>query len=526
MSANKLPQNNTDIEEALNSIVVREPVVGGNIDEKSIEKIDHQWLIATEIARRAIKNSDVCNVLTSYNTMPLSESIPYDAINKIADSNDNMARLAKHYSNELGVFLNYNEVPNDVLVPDITYATAYTGIEDEKRVLSHIKQYSDAKSFGQLLDSKKNDGIVPGVTKSERVLVARRYRYARDIKMLGLMAELHDQPVDMSNIENGLIKHELKSGVRIGIVSEDFDLVSSILDTENWENRRQIKDRVFEVTVDNKEYIMKERKTNRHTDTMNHGHIDGLTSEQEFEVARKLSGLGTIERGDIQLKWEKPLGYVEFPDGYQFCLFESDPDLKTMDGSDLTRGIEQEIMKSMGRYQVEYDDVRLKAKEIYEHRRDLCGYAWEDGSRLNLIEFIKNIFHSKKEHHDYPLPDELTVEEFVELKAKHLQSEAFDLLRQTALDNGYVNKDLTGHVISLRPNQQPFVEITGFDFEYYVSDQDEATRLKTAQENSLTNGDSVRSNIHTIGGDRPIMTAASYALLENAGYTLPPVVVN
>jgi Fe2+ transport system protein FeoA len=245
---------------------------------------------------------------------------------------------------------------------------------------------------------------------------------------------------------------------------------------------------------------MKERKTNRHTDTMEHGHIDTITSEQEFKVARKLSELGTVKQGDIQVKWETPLGYVEFPDGYQFCLFKSEPNLEAeVDSSYLTQSISQEITKSMDRYQTEYDDVSQKAKEIYKNRKDLC-------DDFGLVEES----------------DELMVKEFADLKARYLQSEALDLLERIALDNGYYNKDVTGHTINVRPGQHPLVEIIGFDFEYYVSTPDLVNRVRTARAQWLKDSDSTRHSTQSLGGDRPIMIAASYAMLQNEGFTLPP----
>jgi hypothetical protein len=531
MSNGEIIQYDPSVEEVFNSISVREPVIDGEIDKKSIEKIDRQWRIATEIARRAISNTDVRTTLIGYNAKELSESLPNDAINKIANIDNSMSRLIKHSSEDLGVFLNHNEIPEELLKPDISHARSFTGIETEKERTYRDKQYYTEDNFKQLLDRKKNNGIPEGITKAERKLVSKRYSYARDIKMLGLMAELHDQPIDASNIDEGLVMHKLKSGIEIGVVSQESDLLNSMLDVGKWESRRQIKDRVYAIIVDGKEYIMKERKTNRHTDTMEHGHFDGLNSKKEFQVAKKLSELGTIRKGDIGLKWEKPIGYVEFPDGYQFCVFESDPGLKksNVSFSSLQYDLEREILESKDRYKAEYDDVCLRSKDIYRDRKDLLSrYGFSDTpkkTKNNLISSIKSIFGKKVEQSNSLITDELTFEDFSKLKAGRLLTESYELVRRVAEDNGYSNRDSNGaYSINIRPGKDPLVEVIGFDFEYYYEmTEDRVESMKAYREKELANNIEANMGSSAHRTQRPIIVAASYALLEKAGYALPPI---
>src|SRR5690606_17465649 len=117
------------------------------------------------------------------------------------------------------------------------------------------------------------------------------YRYARDVKLLGLMSELQDQPVSDLAPKDGLVTHEFKSGTKLVMTSEAYQANPSLLDPKTWEKRRQLKDRVYVVTVGGAEYIMKERKTDRHTDVKRSGHKDGLSSHQEFEVAKEFADL-------------------------------------------------------------------------------------------------------------------------------------------------------------------------------------------------------------------------------------------
>lgn len=486
-------------------------------------EIDHQWLVVTESARRAIITSpEVRHSAVPFTTEPLSEALPQKAIRSLAGIDPRTARLAEAMGKTLGSVLGLSPVPDELLTPDLRHAPSLRRKADEVDSLTRWK--SDlSEHYDDLLQETRNRvEKSPGVTQAERDLVARRYRYARDIKMLGLMAELQEQPVASAEAKEGVITHELESGTKLVMTSEAFETSPSLLDPQKWESRHQLKDRVYVVMVDGKEYIMKERKTPRHTDVKKHGHKDGLTSQQEFEAAKEFSDLGTIRQGDVELRWEKPLGYVEFPDGYQFCLFESELGLK----SDTPRHqLAREIMDAPEEYADEFEQTRERAKQIYDERKDLLwGYEDRDAAANKPKRFTipRAARRHRKAYEAKPKPDELTFEEFAQLKANYLVDEARELLSQTMWDHDYTNSDMDGYAFRLHKGKRPTIEIIGFDFEYYRKDPKDAERIKQNVQRSNYSGDSAKMRSYGVADTRAIALAASYGMVEKMGYTLPP----
>ncbi len=465
-------------------------------------KIDYEWLALTEAARRAIITlPEVRHRAAAFTVEPLSETLPQKAISELAESDPRTARLARLMGKTLESVLELSPVPDELLTPDLGHAPSLLRKEDEIDSLTGWKSDTSEHYDDLLQDTRRQVEQFPGITDAERDLVARRYRYARDVKLLGLMAELQDQPLGSVEAKDGVITHELKSGTKLVMTSEAFESSPTLLDPQKWEKRRQLKDRVYVVTVDGREYIMKERKTSRHTDVKKNGHKDGLTSQQEFEVAKEFSDLGTIRQGDIELRWEKPLGYVEFPDGYQFCLFESEPNLKT-DGP--KHQLAREILDSADEYTEEFEQVRERAKQVYDERKDLLrGFDDRDA------EVAK--------------PNELTFEEFAQLKANYVVEEAKELLSQITLDHGYANSDMDGYAFRLHKGNRPTLEIIGFDFEYYAKDPKTVEHITRSRQQSNEKGDHARMRAYRAFSDtRAIALAASFGMMEQMGWKIPP----
>ncbi len=443
-------------------------------------------------------------------------------MSELAEVDPRNARLARFMGRTLGSVLELSPVPDELLTPDLRHAPSLRRKEDAidfltRRKSDHSEYYDDL-----LQETRERVEQSPGVTQAERDLVARRYRYARDVKLLGLMAELQEQPVGSTEAKDGVITHELKSGAKLVMTSEAFEASPTLLDPQKWESRRQLKDRVYVVTVDGKEYIMKERKTPRHTDVKEHGHKDGLTSQQEFEAAKEFGDLGIIRQGDIELRWEKPLGYVEFPDGYQFCLFESEPDLET---GNPTYQLAREIMDSAEEYAEEFGQTRERAKQIYDERKDLLwGLDARDAAATKPKRFaiLRAARRHQKTYEAQPKPDELIFEEFAQLKAHYLIDEARGFLGQTMWNHDYTNSDLDGYAFHLHKGKRPTIEIIGFDFEYYRKDPEDAERIKQNIQRANEEGESASMRAYHVAGTRAIALAASYGMIEQMGWKLPP----
>ncbi len=506
--------------EALLDGMFRTPIVNydSSIDNPSSGKEDRQWRAVTEALRRGILDDpEMRQIASQFVATPLSERLPEEAVDEIVKVDERTARLLK-LGSAITETLKLESVPDEFISPDIRNAPSPTkGVYIN--MLTRRKQQGDNESFDRTLEEAREAAARrPGITKAEKDLIARRYRYARDIKLLGLMAELYDQPIQSPEAEDGVVSHELSSGTRLVMTAEAFEATPSLLDPQKWESRHQLKDRVYMVVVDGKQYIMKERKTLRHTDTREHDHTDGLTSEREFEVARVFAALGTIKQGNIELHWEKPLGYVEFPDGYQFCMFEAESGMET---ASPTYQLELSILNSMGVHAEEFARIQQRAKEIYDERGDLL-WAYED-RRESQRAFSKKINFWKKASDDSPVVDELAFREFAALKAAYIVDEARELLSQTMYRHGYGNYDRDGHGFRLRKEgEQTVLEIIGFDFEYYENEPEHAKKVIAGIQERRESGEGARSNIYMAGFSRKLVAAASYAMLEQMGFKLPP----
>lgn len=481
---------------------------------------DRQWLVLTEAARAAVLgNPGVRRGMVSFAAVPLSESLPLRAIAELAERDKRVASLAETMHSTLGAVLELPEVPDDVLWPDIRHAAPIQRREDAAKEL--VRRQGDPEDFALTADSLR-DRVAekPGVTEAERELVARRYRYARDVKLLSLIAELSDQPIKSLMIEqDGTARHTLESGTKLVMTTEAFSTVPGLLDPANWESRRQLKDRVYSVRIAGRNYILKERKTARHTDTKDGGHQAGLTSEQEFRAARAFAELGTVTKGDVSLHWEKPLGYVEFPDGYQFCLFARESGLIDQPLQLLTEA----ITDSAEAYRDEFTAVSHRAREIYRNRPDLLTDAGIGEQVLQPRRFAvsKASRRYNRAVRGRPDAEALTFKEFARLKAQYLILEATDLLTQIIHDKGYVNSDQDGYAYKVHSDVRAGLEIVGFDFEYYLRHPRRAARIQENMKHFDQTGQRTRFYADR-GADRRIEAAASYAMLERFGWELPP----
>ena len=487
-------------------------------ENSELSRTDRQWMIVTEVARRAIAvNSEVRSTAIALAAEPLNETLPNKALKRFSGIDSRIARIAETTATTLGKRLQLDAVPDKVIVPDITHAPSLFNRQSAARSLELTVKYDPEGYPRSLAQVVRTSQRVPGISYAERKLVAQRYRYARDVKMLGLAAELYDDPLSPADLVDGVLTKELPSGIKIGLSADSYTVNPDLLDPSKWESRRQLKDRVYVVKVGGTEYIQKERKTARHTDTKKNGHRDGLTSQQEFEVAREFAGLGTVIHEDVSLKWEQSVGFVEFPDGYQFTIFEKVPDLEK--NVELWK-VTDEICQHKEAYKEEFNEVKNAARTIYNERDDLLyDKRFEKSSTKSRVSFIYKLRRKKPVDADrIPLlNDELSFEEFAELKARSLQEEARDLLTNTIYEKGYVNSDLDGYVITMHKGARVRMQIIGFDFEYYKKDPKWADEILNRRNQMKQSGESLT----LMGGDRAIKSAAFYALREKRGMPLP-----
>lgn len=479
--------------------------------------IDHQWLMATEAARRAIlSNPQAREVVRAYVTTPIDETIPSQVMDALAETNPLVSRTLRLSKAGLGALLGLEPVPRELLKPDITNAPSLQTAQYTEEILGSWLDMPDFLEENpeylaeQLQDTADRIEKHPGVTDAEKRLAARRYRYARDVKMLALMSELVDQPGEES-ITDGLMTRTLPSGTELVITEEAYEKAPDLLNPAAWERRIQLKDRVYTVTVGGSDYLLKEKKTSYHTDTKEHGHIDGNNSKDEFAIARQFAELGTITEGDIQLHWERPLGYVEYPDGFQFCMFELEPGLIAEPEGTLWRA----IVAHPEAYQEEFEAVQTRAKNLLAERSDLI-----QGRRIDDEEG----YYDSQLRPDQPKArDELTFQEFAQLKAHYMTVAAGKFLERTLLEQGVVNGDVDGHAFRVRDDDSARIvlEVVGFDFEYYKQDPDQVEKIRQRDEENRADGDQTKHWARRGHEAREVVTAASYAMMEDMGWVLP-----
>jgi hypothetical protein len=270
-------------------------------DEINLEKTKTEWNMLSELFQREIKTSpEVRAALAEYASTPLTESLFANLSAELSTKNEKINRF---YTSQFAQDLRKTgDIEN--IITDTTRDT-------KKLMLSH----------------------------EDRMTALERWRMGRDVKVLALMADLAQTPIEMTE-QNGIMQGKTEHGVEI--MTEKGQ--EGLLDPNKWQSRKQIKDRVYEIKVDDKKYIQKERKTNQHRDTLGGGNTKPMTSEEEFLLGRQLAKTGKIDRKDFSIHFEKPLGVASFPDGYDFTIFEFDETI-TQDESPETpkRDLAQQI---------------------------------------------------------------------------------------------------------------------------------------------------------------------------------------
>lgn len=248
--------------------------------EFRLEAVDKEWALITELIKRELQeNPEIRQALLNFVSTPVSETLPLECLTALSATSPRLERLLRRYERSLGAYLEIPPVPDEAIVPDITYAPEF--------------------SF-----DPSAEGIRPGLTEEERLLVSKRYRFARDMKMLMFGADL---------LQNGSVQfdergdHMRPTGIHIGINTRNSEQVGDLLNPLEWERREQLKDRVYVATVNEHPYILKERKTARHTDTIVGGHKRNNPSQEEFYIARYFSGLGPQKENDVSVRWKNLL---------------------------------------------------------------------------------------------------------------------------------------------------------------------------------------------------------------------------
>jgi len=428
---------------SLENIPKRIPILDAQSAKKfPSETIDQQWNLTTEVLKREIQNDHgTREAILPFVSSPVSEDLPDKVIN------DNIGRIEKRFHKQLGEYLELPAVPDELIHPDITNAPFHLDPQ------TALEQYATTPYGKQWLDEAIDHGYFQkGITTEERAMVIKRYRLARDIKLLALAGEMRESgPISLD--QNNEAK--LPSGTQIFMNPRKVADHNELLNPVNWIKRRTIKDRVYEIEVAGKKYILKEKKTARHTDTKRHGHIEGLSSTDEFKTAAFFREHAMVNQDEIKVSWEDPIGYVVFLDGFQFTVFEFEknfiPSLK------MAEILTAAIIRHKDQFEMEFQNIAKEAKKLQKHKTTI-GYAEGDPS--------------------------LSFESFARVKAMYWKDKAKRVLSDIITSNNYDNSDFDGYAYRIHEDPQLTLEIVGMDFEYFspMDPNESAERLQRGKE--------------------------------------------
>jgi len=135
----------------------------------SFDQLDRQWFLLSEAIRRdIILKPDVRKKLVPFCTVPLSENLRNTMLNALIPLDPRIEKLANRYRSQVSSYLALPAVPDNLIRPDIANAPPL-----------------EIDSFNMWAVSSKS-----GITPQERHMVAKRYKYARDTKILAFGAEI------------------------------------------------------------------------------------------------------------------------------------------------------------------------------------------------------------------------------------------------------------------------------------------------------------------------------------------------
>lgn len=436
------------------------------VDEHTVETVinplvSREWTLVTEVIKRRMPQSDVRAILESFIDKPVSQHLAGDMLDAL-QANAEVESVLKRSGTHLTDMLALAEVPEQAMTPDIKNTSRLSHPVDD---VLHFRSFNtDDERIKELLKQKSEQGIyTTSLSPYEAPLVLKKYTFARDVKLLALGAELTEVGgVDLDE-EGGAT---LPSGTRLKVSSEHSSS-PAFLDPSKWEYRRQFKDRVYEVGVDGKRYFLKERKTSRHKDTISGGHRDGLTSSEEFEVAVTLNSKASVDEGEVRVSWEKPVGFVEYPDGFSFAVFEYEEGLEP---NMPTAKVEEAILDNPEAYSDEYEEVKKRINNYLVHP------LVKDAAAFTSLAPPKRRFgfFGNRE----PL---LNYEAFAEAKAAYLCDAARELGQEKALDVGYRNTDsapANAYRLIQGESGSIAVEAVGFDYELYEYDPERVEKIR------------------------------------------------
>ena len=236
----------------------RVPVIDNDqLPEYDRRLIDKQWRLITEsVRRRLLSDSKIRDLVLEFSNVAVSEDLPKKLLDRLS-SDEVISSLRERFSSQLQSYLNLDPVEDDLIRPDIRYAPRLQTPEEIVGRLLLFFDENDPKFQSAIEKHLSDETFHNGITEAERVIIAQRYRFARDVKMLALMAEMYSCQELISTSEDQIT---LPSGIQIHCEIDDPIKKQEILNPIFWNNRKQFKDRVYKISVGTNEFFLKKRK--------------------------------------------------------------------------------------------------------------------------------------------------------------------------------------------------------------------------------------------------------------------------
>lgn len=228
--------------------------------------------------------------------------------------------------------------------------------------------------------------------------------------------------------------------------------------------RKQIKDRVY--LIEGKEekgnakisFILKEKKTRKHKDIPSDNR-DGLSSLEEIKIADKLNKNSNRTNGHFCVNFEKPIMAVEFPDEYQFAIFQHNKYIEN--GVDRLRPITvyRSILGNREHFELEYLDLKEKT--------DM----------------------------------EISFERYATIKSVSIQDHLYAMYHKILAEECLQNTDVDRPVFNIAkgPHGKLFYIMNMFDFEYFVRIEEEEAKYNLVNDKEWLQEDDMGDPYYELG---------------------------
>ncbi|HEV7453651.1 MAG TPA: hypothetical protein VGO07_00160 [Candidatus Saccharimonadales bacterium] len=420
----------------------RVPVLSDEDGERFEEQGGYEsWRQVGEVMLQAVQSGEIVpGTLTPLLHESVSERLASQAFG-MAASSISVEEVSQQHP-MVGEILSLGEVPDEQIGPTL-------------RGIRELKQTRDLQSFSddpediwtdirdEIIRDTAAGNLTTGITRAEHALVANRYQMARCAKLIAFAGELleHRPSLDQNN------RITLPSGTIIGVVPGQEAIAEDLLDASSWIGRVELHDRVFRVKTQSGYYILKEHKGGRHAFTIDLPDMFTADSEREAEIAADFMPLGTVTDGDVSVSWEKPIGFVRDPSGFDFSMFAYEENL--IPREKINDQLKEAILVHRTHYETEYLATQVRVQE--------------------------------GEHIDW--------DTFAQAKAYLLVQHAREMARKVSLQNGYVDEDngvrflpIPDHEFRIHTSETGVnLELIGMDFEHFQrpSHEDIKTHIKS-----------------------------------------------